>query len=226
MSHIYLHCILPQNLLNSSAIKMDTLGSLLNDLSYFMTLSSMSIWALEIPKLTRKIRRLLPLSAQDADGIINILHHGTTNEDENLKNIFLCDIAAGDLSDLLDDDLDLLDDIASVCRSISGCYPFFYDCDVARNKVAEGHTVSKIMKGMLYSLNVLSDAVRDGQKMETTDGRISLQFPIWNSTEAYVMGNMSRTEFITGVLDPSSYLWYKPSHCFNVLIGFNKYINK
>nr|BCA25940.1 p26 [Little cherry virus 2] len=226
MSHIYLHCISPLKSFNSLVTKMDTLFSLLRDLSYFMTLSSMAVWAVEIPKLTRKIRKLLPLSVQETNDILHILHHGTTNEDENLKNIFLCDIAAGDLSDLLDDDLDLLDDIASVCRSISGCYPFFYDCDVARNKVAEGHTISKIMKGMLYSLNVLSDAIRDGQKMETTDGRISLQFPIWNSTEAYVMGNMSRTDFITGVLDPSSYLWYKPSHCFNVLIGFNKYINK
>nr|UDM59585.1 p26 protein [Little cherry virus 2] len=226
MSHMFFCCILSQNLSNSSAVRMDTLGSLLSDLSYFMTLSSMSIWALEIPKFTRKIRRLLPLSAQDADGIINILHHGTTNEDENLKNLFLCDIAAGDLSDLLDDDLDLLDDIASVCKSISGCYPFFYDCDVARNKVAEGHTISNLLDDDLDLLDDIASVMQIYQWLLPIFLRFDVQETKWRKVIPLVMGNMSRTDFITGVLDPSNYLWYKNSKCFSVLVGFNKYINK
>nr|BCA25930.1 p26 [Little cherry virus 2] len=226
MSHIYLCCILPLASFDLFVIEMDSLPSLLNDLSYFMTLSSMAIWAVEIPRLTRKIRAILPLSAQEVDKIIHILNHGTTNEDENLKKLILSDIAKENISDLLEDDLDMLDDIARVSRAVAGCYVFFYECDVAKHKVAEGHTVSKILKGITYSLNTLTDAIRDNQSMEGVDGKIDIQFPVWNSTEAYVMGTISRTEFINGVLDPTSYLWYKNSKCFNVLIGFNKYINK
>nr|AYE57468.1 P26 [Little cherry virus 2] len=226
MSHIYLCCISPLIFFDLFVIEMDSLHSLLSDLSYFMTLSSMAIWAVEIPSLTRRIRAMLPLSVQEVDSIIHILHHGTTNEDENLKKLFLSDIAGKDISDLLKDDLDMLDDIAHVCRVVSGCYLFFYDCDVAKHKVAENHTISKILKGIPYSLNTLADAIRDSQSMEAVDGKIDIQFPVWNSTEAYVMGTITRTEFINGVLDPTNYVWYKISKCFKVLVGFNKHINK
>nr|BCA25950.1 p26 [Little cherry virus 2] len=226
MSHIYLHCISPLKSFNSLVTKMDTLFSLLRDLSYFMTLSSMAVWAVEIPKLTRKIRKLLPLSVQETNDILHILHHDATDENKNLKDLFLSDIAGKDISDLLKDDLDMLDDIARVSKSVASCYLFFYDCDVAKHKVAECHTISKIIKGIPYSLNTLTDAIRDSQSMEAVDGRVGIHFHIWNSIEAYVMGIMTRTEFIDIILDPLNYFWYKDSKCFSVLVGFNKYINK